>query len=584
MSSNSSSGPLSSSNTSTPVVSFPKSEGDASYWPVTGSASYVLHRDGRKHYYRAISPGEEKYENWLFKIAKGMEEALQWPEQDDYQLQLPRGYRMFEADRLNYDNRCLVPRKHSDKYLYGSPYGRFRSPAEFIPHALWLWTDATLDHSNCLCQYQKKTSYQHVSNRPPSVGTGDMDTRRMSSNMCPSDMLPSAEVIPTTTEVEKQKPRKRQLGNSCPSGILSSFKAVPCRVRRGELVFCSLPYPIQGKGQEGQISAWPAVLLDNGTSQKHPFGETYLYKLWFLGLTSISSIPEEYVLPYQSYSQSHHTTIQKAAYPHSSRFLEGNTNFSPWLSSGDLVLSNVAGHYLMGLQIASRLSMTWSLNSEECPPGSVSKSSPLPLFYRPAENSPCSEDLNVKGIWWGTEYISVSDLVLLRLPRASFHEPALMNVSVVLPPLHCSKSDPTSTDLELFHFTAGPVLMLIYKIFVEELEGEDGTARREARASGMLFEIADIEGRRIFQDTSLGSYFLPNAPERRWFRPILLDGYVADISLECIGRRYHENHSILTDDIGFMLPEFFVMEDRNTTIKESAKQAWEDVQQYFKNV
>jgi hypothetical protein len=42
-----------------------------------------------------------------------------------------------------------------DAYLYGHPEGRkkrFRSPAEFFPHLLWLMTDKDGDPLNCSCK------------------------------------------------------------------------------------------------------------------------------------------------------------------------------------------------------------------------------------------------------------------------------------------------------------------------------------------------------------------------------------------------------------------------------------------------
>ena len=42
-----------------------------------------------------------------------------------------------------------------DAYLYGHPQGRkkrFRSPADFFPHLLWLATDSEWDSMNCACK------------------------------------------------------------------------------------------------------------------------------------------------------------------------------------------------------------------------------------------------------------------------------------------------------------------------------------------------------------------------------------------------------------------------------------------------
>ena len=45
--------------------------------------------------------------------------------------------------------------ERQDAYLYGHPQGRkkrFRSPADFFPHVLWLATDKDGDPRNCSCK------------------------------------------------------------------------------------------------------------------------------------------------------------------------------------------------------------------------------------------------------------------------------------------------------------------------------------------------------------------------------------------------------------------------------------------------
>ena len=45
--------------------------------------------------------------------------------------------------------------ERQDAYLYGHPQGRkkrYRSPADFFPHVLWLVTDKEGDPRNCSCK------------------------------------------------------------------------------------------------------------------------------------------------------------------------------------------------------------------------------------------------------------------------------------------------------------------------------------------------------------------------------------------------------------------------------------------------
>jgi hypothetical protein len=76
----------------------------------------------------------------------------------------PEGYRLYEhVKKTEKDGQTEVKTKthagggndRQDAYLYGHPTGRrkrFRSPADFFPHLLWLTTDETGDPDNCGCK------------------------------------------------------------------------------------------------------------------------------------------------------------------------------------------------------------------------------------------------------------------------------------------------------------------------------------------------------------------------------------------------------------------------------------------------
>lgn len=80
--------------------------------------------------------------------------------------ELPEGYVLWEHIKYNL-NRGLDEKKkekgkhaagiydRQDAYLYGHPQGRkkrYRSPADFFPHILWLCTDKAGDSANCSCK------------------------------------------------------------------------------------------------------------------------------------------------------------------------------------------------------------------------------------------------------------------------------------------------------------------------------------------------------------------------------------------------------------------------------------------------
>lgn len=78
---------------------------------------------------------------------------------------MPENYRLFEHVKFTASengepvkcagNQADDPNHRQDSYLYGHPQGprkRFRSPADFFPHLLWLATDDSGDPDNCSCK------------------------------------------------------------------------------------------------------------------------------------------------------------------------------------------------------------------------------------------------------------------------------------------------------------------------------------------------------------------------------------------------------------------------------------------------
>jgi len=107
------------------------------------------HPDGYKRYYVqqfTSSTLSKKWRNFLGQ--KLAIEFLQKPKTSkiDYVLsKFPRGYKLFYHEKgLNHD----IDR--TDAYLY-SDHHKFRSPAEFLPHAAWLI--AGKPPGRCKCKY-----------------------------------------------------------------------------------------------------------------------------------------------------------------------------------------------------------------------------------------------------------------------------------------------------------------------------------------------------------------------------------------------------------------------------------------------
>lgn len=91
---------------------------------------------------------------------RGADQADKW--QQTILWEFPENYRLYEHIKTKADGQAKTVKNHSggghdrqDAYLYGYPKGprkRYRSPADFFPHLLWLCTDENSDYQNCTCK------------------------------------------------------------------------------------------------------------------------------------------------------------------------------------------------------------------------------------------------------------------------------------------------------------------------------------------------------------------------------------------------------------------------------------------------
>lgn len=146
---------------------------------------------------------------------------------------------------------------------------RFRSVNEFIPHAVWLTSDPTMDRSNCECKYCTKKPQLAISQ---SLG---LSTKRPSSSPVPTQRARRAPPIPRTPYAAVRQPPKPpkpavELAPA-PKQAMALDKDNDIRdtitlrqvqgirhCRKGELVWCALQTPLL----EGDISIafWPGLI------------------------------------------------------------------------------------------------------------------------------------------------------------------------------------------------------------------------------------------------------------------------------------------------------------------------------------
>lgn len=85
----------------------------------------------------------------------------------------PENYRLYEHCRImpealkSEKEGSKYPNERRDYYLYGHPGGRkkrFRSPADFLPHLLWMSTDQEGDPENCECKLCTSEDFSKLAN------------------------------------------------------------------------------------------------------------------------------------------------------------------------------------------------------------------------------------------------------------------------------------------------------------------------------------------------------------------------------------------------------------------------------------
>ncbi|KAI9662732.1 MAG: hypothetical protein M1831_002775 [Alyxoria varia] len=111
----------------------------------------------------------------------------------------PENYQLWEHVKYKAPGASSTEPKNSagqnermDAYLYGHPQGRkkrFRSPAEFFPHLLWLVTDETGDPGNCSC---KVCTPEELSTEKPGTTGAGKDTKPVAASQAPQKPLPKA--------------------------------------------------------------------------------------------------------------------------------------------------------------------------------------------------------------------------------------------------------------------------------------------------------------------------------------------------------------------------------------------------------
>ncbi|KAH9852646.1 hypothetical protein C2E23DRAFT_824673 [Lenzites betulinus] len=260
-------------------IEFPRSDGNYALLPK--NTEQVVDGDGHVNYMRPV--GLEESQAILWRVAVGSQLAVRMglPAGRNYVLKTwPEGYQLYDH------NKGPLKAPRHDPYLCGSvSVNRFRSTNEFIPHALWLMQDATMNRGNCSCKYCTKQPQRIISD---TMGLSTHPARRSSSvaGAVPSSRRPSrprrelrepravGRVPPKPYAAVRRapKPPKVILGPEqyilperdldTRAALISGEGQRPRWFRKGELLWCHLEPPIRGLTPDEDIQFWPALVED----------------------------------------------------------------------------------------------------------------------------------------------------------------------------------------------------------------------------------------------------------------------------------------------------------------------------------
>ncbi|KAI0305864.1 hypothetical protein B0F90DRAFT_1814714 [Multifurca ochricompacta] len=251
-------------------LDFERSDGDPTQQPT--NTKEVVDKDGQVNYMKPVGPDDSWDINWRSQIARKIAERLGKPPGKKYVLRSwPDGYRLY----CHHKGKQSAPRQ--DLYLMGSIYAkRFRSVPEFVPHAIWLMTDPTLDRQNCECKYCAKVPQRVISENlgykarsttlhPTPTPSPGVRMHRIGRDRERQSPRPGPNGYATVRRTPKPKPEKgptQVMLQERYADLQAMYVDTNTELRRwfriGELVWCALDPPIHSA--EGSITFWPGLV------------------------------------------------------------------------------------------------------------------------------------------------------------------------------------------------------------------------------------------------------------------------------------------------------------------------------------
>jgi hypothetical protein len=162
---------------------------------------------------------------------------------------LPENYRLYEhVKKTEKDGKLEVKNKthaaggndRQDAYLYGHPMGRkkrYRSPADFFPHLLWLGVDETGDPDNCSCKICCPEDLDSLGLSAPKTERPTVDTKSSITPAAVNAARPPSQAA-TKPKVEAQPAQAQRASaptqTQKPSSLTQHLQPTPLPQKRFE--------------------------------------------------------------------------------------------------------------------------------------------------------------------------------------------------------------------------------------------------------------------------------------------------------------------------------------------------------------
>ncbi|KAJ3815702.1 hypothetical protein F5876DRAFT_71716 [Lentinula aff. lateritia] len=465
-------------------------------------------------------------ERWLKILTSALHEAGILQSTANALVDLPQGYQLIQLQRRRNNSarkggnwyialigkkKIVVKLKDPSSNIFcliGSPYASgisgFRSPSEFIPHAIWLFLNSDLDHSVCTHLTRSK---KHLA---------------ISSSHVSSD--------------------------SSPNQVSRSSNTIHAYFKKGEIVWVALNPKITELSSNIYIRLWPASIFEICASTVEGMA-IHKIKPFGPGLQSQACfVQENHILPFKSYMPPMDLidTLKSALDLHQAP----PTSYEPLIvnfEKNDLVFSQNPSFVIAALPYIGALFAVFEEGtSYEVPQQpslifphlNVNDSARAKISFMSQQNLECSNFTET--LRWGAEYIQIGDLVRLGSARKDL----VTSHQFVCPP-----SGPGIYFSRLFthssEFAGASSRGLFLKIMAWRFVHYPQP--NTLSAVGVLYEVADKDAAVIHGQELEG---MPKAYHGYKFCPIMKPGYFAVVPLDDIRGRYYPASQMISTFYG----------------------------------